>query len=158
GERVVVQAAWELPYGTRPERLVGLEPEQERLEIVEAVEGRHRPRERARRRSVDPADALPEVGLGQSFQEAELEEDAVDSTPRQDDRDVAAVRLGHEAIVPRWSRSSVLPARYTLVFAGLRTRRTPSSSVAPISLRYRGSLRPRTARFSPANYDRIPRG
>ena len=43
-------------------------------------------------------------------------------------------------------------------FARLRTLRMPSSSVGPIFHEYWPSLRPRPARFSPANHDRISSG
>ena len=59
------------------------------LEVVEPVERRHRPGERAGRGAVDPADARPEVALAQPLEEAELHEHAVDGAAREDDRDIA---------------------------------------------------------------------
>ena len=100
-----MQAAGELPDGTRSERVLRLEPQQELLEVVESAERRHRPRECACGRPVDPADARPERRLRESPEEAELEQDPVDAAAREDEGDVASVGVGHEAIVPPWSRS-----------------------------------------------------
>ena len=43
GQRVVVEPAGKLPDAARPEDVLRLEPEDERLEIVEPVECCHRP-------------------------------------------------------------------------------------------------------------------
>jgi len=91
-----MQPARELPDRTWPERVLGSEAEEELLEIVEAVERRHRSGERAGRSSVDPPDPAPEVGLRQPAQEAELEEHAVDPSTRQHHGHVASFGLRHE--------------------------------------------------------------
>ena len=101
-ERVVVQAAWELPNGTRSERVRGLDAEHELLEVVQTVERGHRPCERAGRGSVDPAHTRPQPRLVEPLQEAELQEHAVDPAAREDERDVATVGVRHEVIVPPW--------------------------------------------------------
>ena len=63
-EPVVVRAEERLPpEPVRPERVVGLEPEHEVLQLVEPVERGHRPRERPGGRAVDPADARPELAV-----------------------------------------------------------------------------------------------
>ena len=84
-----METAGELPDPPRSEDLVGLEIEHERLEVVEPVEGGHRTRERSGRRPVDPTQPRPERTLAQAREKAELEENAVDPSSREDDRDVA---------------------------------------------------------------------
>jgi hypothetical protein len=73
-----------------------LEPEQKLLEVVEAVERGHRPRESAGGRPVDPPDSRPERGLGETAEEAELEQHTVDPAARENHGDVASFGLGHE--------------------------------------------------------------
>src|SRR5262245_51823175 len=105
GQRVVVEAARELPDRARSKGIVRFEVEQELLEVVEAVERGHRSGERTRGGAVDPPDPRPQRRLGEAAEEPELEQDAVDPAARQDHGDVATVGLGHEAIVPPWNRS-----------------------------------------------------
>src|SRR3990172_3466546 len=60
GEGVVVRPTGESPDRARPERILGLDAEEELLEVVEAVECRHRSCQSPGRRSVDPPDPRPE--------------------------------------------------------------------------------------------------
>ena len=81
GERVVVQSVErELPEPVRPERLLRAELDHELLEVVEAVEHGHHARERAGRRAVDPADAIPERFAAEPLEKAELEQQPVHAT------------------------------------------------------------------------------
>ena len=89
-----MQAARQLPDRAWPERVGGLEPQEELLQVVEPVERGHHSGERARRGSVDPADPWPERGLRQPPEEPELEHDAVDPAAREHDCDVASVGIG----------------------------------------------------------------
>src|SRR5947209_20152919 len=77
------------PQRVRPEDVLGLKPEHEALQLVDAVERRHRPGEGAGRGAVDPADARPQVASAQALEEPELDEDAVDGPAGEDDRDVS---------------------------------------------------------------------
>ena len=83
-----METAGELPDGSRPERVLRLEAEQELLELVETAESGHGSGERTRRRAVDPADPWPERCLREAPQEAELEQDPVDSTTGENEGDV----------------------------------------------------------------------
>ena len=106
GQRVVVEPTErKLPHASRAEHVVGLQLEHERLELVEPVEGGHRPGHGACRRPVDPPDSIPERRLAQPLQEPELEEHAVDPASGEDERGVARIGIGHAAIVPPWSQS-----------------------------------------------------
>ena len=90
-QRVVVQAARELPDRARTERVLRLDAEDELLEVGKASQRCHGSGERAGGRAVDPADARPERGLRESLQEPELEQDPVDPAAREDEGDVASV-------------------------------------------------------------------
>ena len=88
-ERVVVQAEQrQLPEPVRPEQVVRLEREQQPLEVVDAVERRHRAGQRAGGRAEDPADARPQRAEAQALQEAELHQHPVDAAAGEDDGDV----------------------------------------------------------------------
>jgi hypothetical protein len=73
----------------RPERVLGLQPEHELLEVVEAVERGHHAGDGTGRRPVDPPDAGPEIGLAQPLEKAELHQEPVDGTPGENDCDIA---------------------------------------------------------------------
>ncbi len=117
-----MQAAGELPDPPRPEDLIGLQLEEECLEVVEPVEGGHRARERPGGRPVDPSHARPERALAQALEKAELEQDAVDPTSREDEGDVSRDWLGHVTIVVTVDPE---PRRGAAVFSdrGSRVRR-----------------------------------
>src|SRR3990170_2491114 len=121
-ERVVVRPAGESPDRAWPERILRLNAHEELLEVVEAVERRHRSRQGSGRRSVDPTDPRPERVLAQALEEAELQEHPIDAAARENDCDVALGGDGHEAIVPPWSRSFVLVAQCSRTSASRRTR------------------------------------
>ncbi len=89
-QRVVVQAARELPDRAGTKRVLRLDAEDELLEVGEASQRCHGPGERAGGRAVDPADARPERGLREALQEPELEQDPVDPSAGEDERDVAS--------------------------------------------------------------------
>jgi hypothetical protein len=83
------------PQPIRAEGVLRLQLEHEFLQVVEPVDRRHRPRERAGRRAEDPADPRPDRARAQPLEEAELHQHAVDAAAREDDRDIAS----HPAIV-----------------------------------------------------------
>ena len=117
-----MEPAGKLPDGAWPKRVLRLDAEEELLEVVEALERCHRAGERPGGRAVDPADARPQRRLREPLEEAQLEEDTVDPAAREDEGDVASGGLGHEAIVPPWSRSFV-PGRWcSRISTSSRTR------------------------------------
>ena len=90
GQRVVVQSVERrLPEAVRPKRLLGSEPEDERLHVVEPVDGSHDSRERAGRRAVDPPDAGPERRLPHALEESELEQEPVHAAAGEHQRQIA---------------------------------------------------------------------
>ena len=88
-KRVVVEAQQrQLPEPVRPEGLLRPQRDQERLEIVEAIERRERPRQSARRGAEDPSHAWPERRLAHALEETQLHQHAVHAAAREDDRRV----------------------------------------------------------------------
>jgi hypothetical protein len=85
----------EPPEAVGAKHLVGPQPEQEVLELVEAVERRHRSGERARRGPEDPAHPRPELALADAPEKAQLQQDAVDRAAGEDERDVPLVAHLH---------------------------------------------------------------
>ena len=77
------------PEPVRPERVLGLQAEDELFELVHPVERRHARVDRARGRAEVEADPRPEVALAEALEEADLEQETVDPAAREDDGDVA---------------------------------------------------------------------
>ena len=101
-KRVVVQARErELPQPVRAERLLGPELEHELLELVEPVDDGHHAGQGAGRRAVDPADPFPQRILAKPAKKAELEQQPVHASPREDDREIAFVHRIYCAGVER---------------------------------------------------------
>ena len=103
GEPVVVRPEQrQAPQRMRPERLLRLQAQHEVLEIVEPFERGHRPGERPGRRSVDPADARPEIAPAQAQRKPSSMGDAVDGAAREDDCDVAFHRAHLRSVTKRY--------------------------------------------------------
>jgi GAF domain-containing protein len=88
-QRVVVQPEErQAPEPVRPERTLRLQVEEERLQLVEAVERGERAGKGARRGPEDRRHPVPERALVEPLQEAQLHHHAVDAAAREDDADV----------------------------------------------------------------------
>ncbi len=95
-KRVVVEPEQrQPPEPVRTEDVLRAKREEEPLEVVEAVERRHDPGERAGRGPEDPADPRPELALAHPAQEAELHHRRVDAPTGEDERDIASSAVAH---------------------------------------------------------------